>query len=83
VKIFSALRAEGSPTTALGSRRTTTKLFPTGLHVIYTPSVFLDPTLLGAMCGHGRIQTWHRKHVLQWTSKSGSVILTFIHPDLN
>ena len=55
VKKFSALHAEGSLTTAFGSRRTTTKLFPTALHVMYTPSIVLDPPLRGAMCGHGSI----------------------------
>ena len=55
VKKFSALHADGSLTTAFGSRRTTTKLFPMCLHVMYTPSIFLDPSLRGAMCGHGSI----------------------------
>ena len=49
------LKNEGSLTTAFGCRRTTTKLFPTCLHVMYTPSIFLDPSLRGAMCGHGSI----------------------------
>ena len=81
---FRASRADRSLTTAFASRRTTTKLFPTCLHVMYTPSLVLDPSLRGAMCGHGSIVRGIASTYCSGPRQSGRLLFSpSVHPDFN